>query len=150
MRLTEQTRYALRVMATCARSHPDIVRVADVATDTGLTEFTVFKLLKIATKAGLIVTTRGRNGGIHLGIDPKLISVGYVVRVFEPRFRDCAPAVLINSDIKVFDTIEMNTARAIGLGYNAFLAELDRISILSLLEGLPKGASGENPRIYPN
>lgn len=135
MRLTEQTRYALRVMATCAMSHPDIVRVADIAQATGLTEFTVFKLLKIATKTGLIVSTRGRRGGIHLRIDPRFITVGYVIRKFEPRFQECAPAAQMHCRDDDVDRLEVRTNQAIGQGYNAFLKELDMISIQSLLEG---------------
>lgn len=136
MRLTEQTRYALRVMAACAASHPDMVRVSSVAKATGLTDYTVFKLLKIATRAGLVVTARGRHGGIHLGLDPQFISVGFVVRVFEPRFQDCGPAAQFAGDPDLPDPIEQHTDQALGRGFNAFLAELDTISIRSLLDGI--------------
>ena len=134
MRLTEQTRYALRVMAFCAARHPDVVRVGDVASATGLTDYTVFKLLKTARQAGLLVSTRGRSGGIQLGFDPALMSVGYVVRVFEPKFRKCDPANLLAEEDGFDDPIDHRTNEAIGRGFSAFLRELDAIHISDLLD----------------
>ena len=63
MRLSEQTGYALRVITACASAYPRAVRVSDIAEQTRLPKTTFFKLLKIATRAGLLVTARGRAGG---------------------------------------------------------------------------------------
>ncbi len=134
MRLTEQTRYALRVIAFCAARHPDVVRVSDVAEASGLTDYTVFKLLKTARQAGLLMSTRGRGGGIQLGFNPAVMSVGLVVRAFEPRFQKCDPASRMVEDEVFNDPIDRNTNEAIGRGFNAFLRELDSIRIADLLE----------------
>ena len=139
MRLTEQTRYALRVMAYCAQFHPKIVRVSEIAQATGLTEYTIFKLLKVATKAGLTVSTRGRSGGIHLGLSPDVLSVGYVVRVFEPRFQKCGPADMFDDVSDNDDMIDQNANAAIGRGFNAFIGELDQIHISDMLKGVEQG-----------
>ena len=136
MRLTEQTRYALRVLAYCAQFHPKIVRVGEIAQATGLTEYTIFKLLKVATKSGLIVSTRGRSGGIHLGISPDVLTVGFVVRAFEPRFQKCGPADLFDDVSDNDDIIDQNANAAIGRGFNVFIRELDTIHISDMLEGV--------------
>lgn len=145
MRLTEQTRYALRVMAYCAHRHPHILRVSEVAEATHLTEYTIFKLLKIATKAGLIMTTRGRSGGIQLGISPELITIGVVVRVFEPRFQKCGPADMFDnfdSTAEDDDILDQNANAVIGRGFNAFISELDTIRLTEMLQGMePEGAA---------
>ncbi|MBJ3776012.1 RrF2 family transcriptional regulator [Acuticoccus mangrovi] len=133
MRLTEQTRYALRVLAHCATHHPDLVRVGAIAQTTELSEYTIFKLLKTATKADLITSYRGRNGGIRLAADPDRITIGTVVRAFEPRFRDCQPAELIASQ-RIYDgTVDRNLNLALGQGLKAFLSALDRMTLLDLI-----------------
>ena len=136
MRLTEQTRYAVRVVAYCAARYPDRVRASEIAEALGLTEFTVFKLLKTARKANLLETTRGRQGGITLGFDPELMSVGLVVRAFEPRFQHCEPSVLMASETAETESepFDLSTNEAIGRGVNAFLDELDSIRISDILD----------------
>ncbi|WP_108659781.1 RrF2 family transcriptional regulator [Acuticoccus kandeliae] len=133
MRLTEQTRHALRVLAECASQHPNLVQVGAIAQSTQLTEYTIFKLLKTATRADLIVTVRGRNGGIRLAREPQLTSLGSVVRTFEPRFRDCAPAELLTIESAQNDIVERNLNRALGHGFRAFLTALDQVTIVDLL-----------------
>ncbi|MCF3935777.1 Rrf2 family transcriptional regulator [Acuticoccus sp. M5D2P5] len=134
MRLTEQTRHALRVLAECAARHPDLVQVSAIAQETQLTEYTIFKLLKTATRADLIVTVRGRNGGIRLARAPEKTTLGCVVRTFEPRFRDCAPAELLTVEAVESDVVDRNLNRALGHGFRAFLTALDQMTVLDLLQ----------------
>jgi len=141
MRLTEQTSYALRVVTACALRYPETARVAELAEESGITEFTIFKLLKVATKAGLIVSTRGRGGGIRLAVSPAEVSVGQVIRAYEPRFQDCGPVaqMLAPEDI---NPIDQKVSHMLGRGYAAFLAELDTIPIARLLDDDTVAASG--------
>lgn len=131
MRLTEQTRYALRVLTCCAEHDPDLVQVAAVAHETGLTDHTIYKLLKIATKEGIVRSARGRNGGIRLARRPAEITVGTVVRVFEPRFRACGPAVLIASHAAQ-TSADVRLEHALGAGVRAFLAAYDGMTLADL------------------
>src|ERR1043165_420008 len=91
MRLTEQTRYALHVLAYCAGQHPALAKVAATAAGTGITEQNIFKLIKMLTKAGLVTTIRGPHGGVRLAMAPGAIRVGQVIRAIEPRFKACGP-----------------------------------------------------------
>src|ERR671936_2802921 len=91
MRLTEQSRYALRVLAHCGERHPALAKVATIATVTGITEQNIFKLIKVLTKAGFVETIRGPHGGVRLAMPPKAIRVGQVIRAIEPRFKACGP-----------------------------------------------------------
>lgn len=116
------------------RCHPQLARVSEIAEALDLTEYTVFKLLKTARQSNLLVSSRGRGGGIRLGFDPELMSVGHVVRAFEPRFQKCEPAMsmaIADSPIEEFD---LSANEAIGRGLNAFLNELDSIRITDLLD----------------
>src|SRR5437763_12566509 len=101
MRLTEQTRYALHVLAYCAVRHPSLAKVAAIAADTGITEQNIFKLIKTLTKAGLVTTIRGPHGGVRLAMPPGAIRVGQVIRAIEPRFKACGPLDQIMSNAPV-------------------------------------------------
>ncbi|TAK46928.1 MAG: Rrf2 family transcriptional regulator [Xanthobacteraceae bacterium] len=133
MRITEQTRYALRIIAACARRHPARVRVGDLSRETGITEANIFKLLKTVTKVGFLESSRGPGGGVAMTLAPDRLMVGQVVRVLESRFYSCAPVDLLTPAPPEQDDIERRVNEAIGRGLNAFLAELDHIPISFLL-----------------
>lgn len=133
MRLTEQTRYAVRVLAACAQVHPEVVAVKKVAADTGLTEFTIFKLLKTATRAGLVASVRGRNGGIRLAAPPDQLTLGSVVRAFELRFQECRPAQQMLAEDFARDGVDRRLNGMIGQGFAAFLQTMDNLTVADLL-----------------
>jgi Rrf2 family iron-responsive transcriptional regulator len=132
MRLTEQSRYSLRVLAYCAERHPALVKVATIATVTGITEQNIFKLIKTLTKSGFVETIRGPHGGVRLAMAPKAIRVGQVIRAIEPRFKACGPLDQIMSGAPV-SAVERELDRTIGRGIAAFMETLDRTSIAALV-----------------
>src|SRR5262252_347505 len=132
MRLTEQTRYALHVLAYCAAQHPTLAKVAAIAAGTGITEQNIFKLIKTLTKAGFVTTIRGPHGGVRLALAPEAIRVGQVIRAIEPRFKACGPLDLILSEEPV-SAVERELDRAIGRGIAAFMQALDQTSIATLI-----------------
>ena len=132
MRLTEQSRYALRVLAHCAERHPALAKVATIAAVTGITEQNIFKLIKTLTKAGLVQTSRGPHGGVRLAMAPSAIRVGQVIRAIEPRFKACGPLDQMMSDAPV-SAVERELDRTIGRGIAAFMETLDRTSIAALV-----------------
>jgi Rrf2 family protein len=132
MRLTEQSRYALRVLAHCAEQRPALAKVADIARATGITEQNIFKLIKALTKAGFVETIRGPRGGVRLAMAPGAIRVGQVIRTMEPRFKVCGPSDLIASR-KPVSLIERELDRTIGRGIAAFMQALDQSTIAALL-----------------
>ena len=132
MRLTEQTRYALHVLAYCAAQHPTLAKVAAIAVGTGITEQNIFKLIKVLTKAGLVETVRGPHGGVRLAMAPSAIRVGQVIRAIEPRFKACGPLDQIMSEAPV-SAVERELDRTIGGGIAAFMETLDKTSIAALV-----------------
>ncbi|MCC6889281.1 MAG: Rrf2 family transcriptional regulator [Hyphomicrobiales bacterium] len=134
MRITEQTRYALRIIVLCARRYPERIKVADLSRMTGITNYNIFKLLKIVTKAGILDSSRGPKGGITMTMSPEQLTVGQVVRLLEPRFQACGPARTMSSyDDGHSDESERRVNAIIGRGIKAFLAELDTITISVLM-----------------
>jgi Rrf2 family iron-responsive transcriptional regulator len=132
VRLTEQSRYALRVLAHCAERHPALAKVATIAAVTGITEQNIFKLIKTLTKAGFVQTIRGPHGGVRLAMVPNAIRVGQVIRAIEPRFKACGPLDQIMSDAPV-SAVERELDRTIGRGIAAFMETLDKTSIAALV-----------------
>ena len=132
MRLTEQSRYALRVLAHCAERHPALAKVATIAAVTGITEQNIFKLIKTLAKAGFVETNRGPHGGVRLAKPPSAIRVGQVIRAIEPRFRACGPMDAMLSEEPV-SAVERELDRTIGLGIAAFMETLDKTSIAMLV-----------------
>src|SRR3954447_19745013 len=132
MRLTEQTRYALHVLAYSAARHPSLAKVAAIAADTGISEQNIFKLIKTLTKAGLVTTIRGPHGGMRLAMAPGAIRVGQVIRAIEPRFKACGPLGVMLSEEPV-SPVERELDRTIGRGIAAFMEALDRTSIAGLI-----------------
>ena len=132
MRLTEQSRYALRVLATCGECHPKLAKVAAIAAATHITEQNIFKLIKALTRAGFVETIRGPHGGVRLAMAPSAIRVGQVIRAIEPRFKECGPLELIMS-VAPISPVERELDRAIGRGIAAFMQALDQTSIADLI-----------------
>jgi|SRR6185295_3491638 len=140
MRLTEQSRYALRTLAHCGAQHPALSKVADIALATGITEQNIFKLIKTLAKAGLVETIRGPHGGVRLARPASAIRVGQVIRAVEPRFKECGPLGQMMSDAPISD-VERELDRAIGRGIAAFMEALDQTSIAALIKRPAKSAA---------
>jgi Rrf2 family protein len=140
MRLTEQSRYALRVLAHCGAQQPALAKVADIALATGITEQNIFKLIKTLAKAGLVQTIRGPHGGVRLARPANAIRVGQVIRAVEPRFKECGPLGQMMSEEPVSD-VERELDLAIGRGIAAFMESLDQTSIAALIKRPAKSAA---------
>ena len=85
MRLTKQTNYAIRMMMYCD-SNDGLSRVSAIASFYDLSEQFLMKILQTLTKAGLVESVRGRNGGLKLAKESKDIGLGEIVRATEDNF----------------------------------------------------------------
>ena len=88
------------------------------------------KVIQMLAAHGYVHSVRGRNGGIRAGRDPRLVSVGEVVRLSEENFNlvECfdrqANACVITPVCRLRGVL--STAR------DAFLRELDAVTIADL------------------
>lgn len=86
MRLTNYTDYALRSLVYLGLRRGENVTIPDIAAAFDISENHLRKVIRSLSQAGLVETTRGRNGGLRLGREPDKIRIGAVVRHMEEDF----------------------------------------------------------------
>ncbi len=81
MKISAQEEYGLRCLLQLARSKQgEVVTVKVIAKQEGLSTAYVEKLLRLLSKAGLVHSLRGINGGYVLNRSPQQVMLGEVVR----------------------------------------------------------------------
>lgn len=82
MQLNVSTDIALRtLMYVAERNAP--VTIREIATACGVAKSHLMKVVMQLVAAGILNSSRGRNGGVYLAKAPAAISVGEVVRLME-------------------------------------------------------------------
>lgn len=85
MQLTQFTDYSLRVLIHLARlPPPGMATVPEIADHHGISRNHLVKVVHNLAQHGLVLTTRGKGGGMQLARPPHTIGVGEVVRLTEP------------------------------------------------------------------
>ncbi len=102
--MSTRGRYGLIIMIDLAKSDTNL-SIHDIALKENISEKYLEKIMSLLSKANLVTSIHGKNGGYKLSKDPSLYSVGEILRVCEG---DMAPVPCIkdeNCDKK--DTCEM-------------------------------------------
>lgn len=83
MQLTKHTDYAFRVLIYLGGMNKEITTIKEIAEKFDISKTHVMKIVNELANMGWIKSTRGKNGGISLGTEPKEISLRRVVEVME-------------------------------------------------------------------
>ena len=86
MQLTLHTDYALRVLIYLTQQREDLATISELADFYQISRNHLVKVVHHLASSGFIKTTRGKHGGMELAREPRLISIGEVVRKMEPNF----------------------------------------------------------------
>jgi Rrf2 family iron-responsive transcriptional regulator len=135
MRLTRQTNYAMRMLMYCAADNNDLSRIPEIAKSYSVSELFLFKILQPLSKAGLMQTVRGRNGGVRLGRDANKITLLDVVRVTEDNFAMAECFENDAAECPLLDHCALNSALRRAL--NAFFDVLADYTIEDLIKARP-------------
>ena len=96
MMISTKGRYALRIMADLAQHDGEMpVSVREIAQRQEISGKYMEQIISVLTRAGLLRSVRGAQGGYHLAKAPDEISVGMILRATEG---DLAPAECVGSD----------------------------------------------------
>jgi len=101
IRMSKLTDYAILILAHLARA-PGTLTAQELATRSRVPLPTVSKLAKELSKAGLVISHRGRNGGYGLARSPDAISVAEIVEALEGpiALTECARPGKIDCEIE--------------------------------------------------
>jgi Rrf2 family nitric oxide-sensitive transcriptional repressor len=141
LRLTVYTDYALRVMMYLAVKHKsgELSTIDDIVAAYKISRAHVAKIVYDLGVNGMIVTVRGRMGGIKLACAPEDISIGAIVRSTEKDFAvvECHDAnALVDCAILPFCNLKSGFKRAI----DAFLSELDQMTLAASIKSMSSAA----------
>jgi Rrf2 family transcriptional regulator, nitric oxide-sensitive transcriptional repressor len=141
MRLTDYTDYALRVLMYLGANRDRLVTIQEVASAHGISKNHLTKVVHRLGVAQLVATVRGRAGGIRLAMEPGRIMVGTVVRLTEPDFMlvECFDEERNCCSLSPVCVLKHTLGRAT----RAFLAELDKVSLESVLA--PRAPATKGP-----
>jgi len=135
MQLTLFSDYSLRTLLYLASHRDRRVAVSEISSAYGISQHHLVKVVQRLIEAGLVVSVRGRGGGLTLGREPKDINVGRVVMITEPHL----------NLVECFDS-STNTCpidKACGLkgalvkAREAFLGELNKYSLADFAPRAP-------------
>lgn len=129
--MTAYTNYSMRILMFCAIHPGQLVRIQDVATAYDISKAHLLKSARHLGQLGYLSTSRGRSGGIQLGMAPDRIFVGQVVRELEgsTEFVEC-----FNSETNTCPIV--GACKLTGLfqkGLEAFYRELDDVSLSDIV-----------------
>jgi Rrf2 family protein len=125
MWLNQQTVDAIRIMAELAVFWPERARASDLSAPSGITFMNIQKTVHALGVAGLVETQRGRAGGIRLARAPETISIGEIVRAFEPT--DCPVSFLETSPVAG------SVSRLLFQAHRGFFTPLETTTLNALL-----------------
>jgi Rrf2 family iron-responsive transcriptional regulator len=119
----------------CAANDAPLSRIGDIAKAYSVSELFLFKILQPLTKAGLVESVRGRNGGVRLGRAADKITLLDVVKVTEESFAMAECFENDASECPLIDSCSLNSALRKALG--AFFDVLAGYSIEDLVKSRP-------------
>lgn len=145
MRLTEFTDHALRLLMYLGACYGRMATIDEVARQYGISRNHLAKVVNELAADGVIMTVRGRSGGIWLAQDPREIRLGEVVRRTEPNFHmaQCFAGEAAGCPFGAACRLRRSLLQAT----EAYLAELNRLCLADLLSTDGSTAPDRHPSI---
>lgn len=132
MRLTDYTDYSLRTLMYLAVHRDRLATIQDIADVYGISKNHLMKVVHQLGIAGLVETTRGRNGGLRLKKEPQDINLGEVVRGTEPDFTMVECFDRKSNECILAQSCELQNVLRQATG--AYLGVLDGLTLAHLLK----------------
>lgn len=129
MQLTRHTDYGLRILIYLALDPTRRVPAAEIAEAIAVSHNHIMKVVKNLARHGIIVTHRGKGGGVTLAKAPEDIRIGTVVRLLE------GTTEIVNCTAPRCPVLPACRLRsALAAAFKAFLEELDTYTMDQLVE----------------
>jgi Rrf2 family nitric oxide-sensitive transcriptional repressor len=132
MRLTMHTDYGLRVLMALAVADERLLTIEELAHRHGISRNHLMKVAQTLVSRGLVRSVRGRGGGLTLAAAPEEVRIGEVVRLLETDMDLVACLGDEHANCALVGLCRLTAALRNAL--EAFLAELDRITLADLVQ----------------
>ena len=132
MEISQFTDYSLRVLLYISARDDGLTSVKDVADAFDISRNHLVKVVHNLSKLGYLKTFRGRQGGIALAKSAEDVGIGELVRTTENlALVECFPQGRGKCCIAGVCELQLVFGKAL----QAFLAELDKVSLADLMNG---------------
>ena len=139
MMISTKGRYALRIMIDLAQHDSELpVSVREIADRQDISGKYMEQIIGVLTRAGLLRSVRGAQGGYHLTRPAKEITVGIILRATEG---DLAPAECVKNDVPCGRTNECSTRLVFEKVYSAINNVIDNVTLSELIPQCAKSVS---------
>jgi len=136
MRLTTFSDYTLRVLIYLGVHDGEVATIGQIAEAYGISANHLMKVVHYLAQGGYIETTRGKGGGMRLGLAPEKINLGEVVRGTEDNHKlvECFDRSTSNCRIESACVLR----GVLGEALAAFFRALDAYTLADLLVPKPR------------
>ncbi|MFR5264741.1 RrF2 family transcriptional regulator [Clostridium sp.] len=83
MQLSKFTDYSFRALIYLAENENKLCTIDEIAKNLNISEHHLKKIINKLAKTEYIISIKGRNGGLKLGISPSLINLGSILKITE-------------------------------------------------------------------
>jgi len=134
MQITRQTEYAIRTILELAEAEQGnkLISAKVISMQQGIPEVFLKKTIPLLSRAGLVSTQRGTEGGVRLAIPAAQITVADIIQAVEGRL---ALNVCLNETYDCPNKSVCQVRFILQRTQTAMLAELSKESIADLLAG---------------
>lgn len=130
MHITQHTDYALRVLIFLAANEHRLPTIQEIAERFEISRAHLMKVVNQLIHNGFVAGIRGKGGGLRLAQPAKEIRIGEVVRRTEV---DMTLVECFGTENRCLLTATCNLKRVFGDALNAFLSELDTVTLEQML-----------------
>lgn len=131
MQISKFTDYAFRALIYLARNRDETATVDKLAKYLEVSEHHMKKVIHKLAKTGYIISTKGRNGGLKLGLEPSEINLGKVLVATEENLNlvEC----MANPKLCPLMTNNCNLKGILSKSLQAFINELSKYTLEDIL-----------------
>ncbi len=135
LNLTKFSDYSLRLLLYLALHEDRAVSIAEVSRAYGVSPHILVKVTQLLVSEGLVISLRGRRGGLRLAKRPAEISVGKLIRTTEPTW-DLVECFDPRSNTCPIEPV-CGLKGALKRAQRAFLGTLDDVTLADFLPRAP-------------
>ena len=131
MQLSKFTDYAFRMLIYLAKNEERISVIDEMSDELNISKHHLKKIVNKLAKTEYIISLKGRNGGLRLGVEPKEINLGKVLVLTEENLN--LVSCMGNSDMCPLIKDDCKLKGVISKSLNTFIKEMSKYTLEDIL-----------------